>query len=389
MSKLEHMLETMPQRGTPADDVELLERADSVWANVGRSQHELLVLLREIGRRAAWRCDGAQDLPHWVSIRYGVSAWKASRWVAAADALASLPRVSEALSSGALGLDQVVELTRFATPETESELLPWARERSSGAIRRRADLERRRERDEVVSAERDRFLRWAYSDDGTRFELEAELPADQGAIVAKALTRLSDVMPQHPDRHEHPYPIEARRADALAMLCSGAIAADPDPDRATLVVHTRLETLLGEPGAPNAEIEDGPVIAPDTVRRLACDARLQVVVEDDAGNPLTLGRLTRTPSAAMVRALRHRDRGCRFPGCGRRRYSNAHHVEWWSKGGRTDLDNLVLLCGFHHRLVHEQGWRLSTHADGTVSWFRPNGERYRVGPAPPVAAPIA
>jgi len=377
------------QRGAAAvSDVELAAGADALWAIVGRAQGALLALFPEIDRREAWRADGAQDLPHWVSMRFGISAWKASRWVAAGDALASLPRVSEALSSGALGLDKVVELTRFATPETESELIPWARERSSGAIRRRADLERRRERHEVVAAERDRFLRWGYSDDGTRFELEAELPADQGAIVAKALTRLSDAMPEHPDGDD-PYPAEARRADALSMLCSGAIASDPDPDRATLVVHTRLETLLGEPGAPNAEIEDGPVIAPETARRLACDARLQVVVEGDAGNPLSLGRLTRTVSPAMVRALRQRDRGCRFPGCGRRRFTNAHHVEWWSRGGGTDLDNLVLLCGFHHRLVHEHGWRLSTHADGTVSWFRPNGERYGVGPAPPEAARLA
>ena len=377
------------QRGAAAvSDVELAAGADALWAIVGRAQGALLALFPEIDRREAWRSDGAQDLPHWVSMRFGISAWKASRWVAAGDTLASLPRVSEALSSGALGLDKVVELTRFATPETESELIPWARERSSGAIRRRADLERRRERHEVVAAERDRFLRWGYSDYGTRFELEAELPADQGAIVAKALTRLSDAMPEHPDGDD-PYPAEARRADALSMLCSGAIASDPDPDRATLVVHTRLETLLGEPGAPNAEIEDGPVIAPETARRLACDARLQVVVEGDAGNPLSLGRLTRTVSPAMVRALRQRDRGCRFPGCGRRRFTNAHHVEWWSRGGGTDLDNLVLLCGFHHRLVHEHGWRLSTHADGTVSWFRPNGERYGVGPAPPEAARLA
>ena len=381
--------EAMWTRGGVATDVELTDRADALWAVVGRAQGELLALVREIGRREAWRGDGAQDLPHWVSLRFGVSAWKASRWVAAADALGSLPLLSHALASGELGIDKVVELTRFATPQTESALIPWARGRASGAIRRRADLERRRERLEIVGAERDRFLRWGYSDDGMRFELEGELPADQGSIVAKALTRLSDAIPRQPDAADDPYPVEARRADALATLCSGAIASDPDPDRATLVVHARLETLLGEPAAPNAEIEDGPVIAPETARRLACDARLQVVVEDEAGNPLTLGRLTRTASPAIVRALRHRDHGCRFPGCGRRRFANAHHIEWWSHGGRTDLDNLVLLCGFHHRLVHEHGWSLSRNADGTVLWFRPNGERYRVGPAPPETARLA
>jgi hypothetical protein len=110
---------------------------------------------------------------------------------------------------------------------------------------------------------------------------------------------------------------------------------------------------------------------------------VQVSLDDGAGVPLTLGRATRTPSAAMVRALRRRDRTCRFPGCGRRRYSDAHHVTWWSRGGRTDLANLVLLCGFHHRLVHEEGWRLRLLDNAAVQWFRPGGQRYRVGPAPP------
>ena len=106
------------------------------------------------------------------------------------------------------------------------------------------------------------------------------------------------------------------------------------------------------------------------------------MTEDAAGTPLRLGRLTRTPSAAMVRQLSYRDRECRFPGCGRRRYAAAHHVRWWSRGGGTDLENLVLLCGFHHRLVHEGGWTLRLDPDGAVRWFRPNGVRYRAGPAP-------
>ncbi len=129
------------------------------------------------------------------------------------------------------------------------------------------------------------------------------------------------------------------------MVCSGRIASDPDPDRATLVVHARAETLGGVPDAPNAEIEGGPVIAPQTAQRLACDARLQVVAEDAHANPLRLGRLTRTPSAQMLRSLRYRDRHRRFPGCARRRFTNAHHIVFWSRGGRTDLDNLVLVCG--------------------------------------------
>ena len=296
----------------------------------------------------------------------------------------SLPQVGAALGAGRLGIDQVAELARFAAPETEGDLLGWAEQRSSGAIAHRADLERRRERAELVSVERERSVRWGYSHDGTRFELEAELPADQGAVLASTLDRLAERIGASPQDAEGPWPLEARRADALVALCAGAVSADPEPVRATVVVHARAESLLGPlSSAPNAEVERGPVLAPETLRRLACDGSLQVSLDDAHGVPLMLGRRSRTPSAAMVRALRRRDRTCRFPGCERVRYTDAHHVVWWSRGGRTDLSNLVLLCGFHHRLVHEGGWGLVLEPDATVRWCRPNGERFRAGPGPP------
>jgi hypothetical protein len=240
--------------------------------------------------------------------------WKAARWVEAGRALAALPHIGAALAHGVLGIDQVVELTRFATPETERGLVAWARERASGTVRRRADLERRRERSELVSAERDRRLATWYSPDGTRFGLEAELPADQGAVVEGALARLAERVAADPDAEGST--LEARRADALVTLCSGAIGADPDPDRATVVVHVSAESLMGRaPSAvPNAEVENGPVLAPATARRLACDARLQVSLDDASGTPLMLGRTSRAPSLPMLRALRRRDRTCRFPG---------------------------------------------------------------------------
>ncbi len=378
---------------TPAvlSDEELVGRADEAWHSIGRAHRDLLDLLREVARRETWRDDGAQDLTHWVSMRYGLSAWKAQRWVAAADALASLPLVAHALEAGVLGVDRAVELTRFATLETERDLILWAARRSSGAIRHRGDLERRRERHETRAAETERFLRMGYSDDGMRFELDAELPADQGAVVERALSRVAEQVPDLPDdldEGSRRAPLEVRRADALVQLCSGRIAADPDHDRATVVVHASVETLLGSADATNAEVEDGPVLAPVTAQRLACDARLQISLDDVSGTPLKLGRLSRTPSPAMVRALRRRDRACRFPGCERRRYTDAHHVRWWSRGGRTDLHNLVLLCGFHHRLVHEAGWSLHMRSGGRVEWFRPDGRRYRAGPSPPGSVPL-
>jgi len=128
------------------------------------------------------------------------------------------------------------------------------------------------------------------------------------------------------------------------------------------------------------------VIHPRSVRRLLCNARSQTVVEDAEGTVLGVGRLSREPSAWMIRQVRYRDRECRFPGCGARRFTEAHHIRWWRHGGRTDLANLVLICSFHHRLVHEHGWSLKLDAGGTVHWHRPDGAPYRSGPSPPAAA---
>jgi len=124
------------------------------------------------------------------------------------------------------------------------------------------------------------------------------------------------------------------------------------------------------------------VIHPETAKRLLCSSRVQAMIEDGMGQPVGVGRMAREPSAWMLRQLRYRDRECRFPGCGARRFTQAHHIEWWERGGRTDLDNLLLLCTFHHKLVHEYGWTVSRSKGGTVRWSHPDGTRYR-GPAPP------
>jgi hypothetical protein len=361
-------------------DDELIQSMDGVHARVSAGQREHFRLIAEVDRRETWRDFGGRDTAHWLSIRYGLSEWKARRWIVAAHALEALPCISDAFARGELGIDKVVELTRFASPETESRLVSWAQAVSCGAIRRQGDLAARQAIDDVREAERTRFLSWWYFDDGRRFGLEAELPAAQGAVVAKALERLADGVPVMPGEDD-PVHVDARRADALVALCSTRISNDPDPDRATVVVHAKL----GDPrrGLSECEIEDGPVIHPDTARRLACNGRIQTVVEDEAGLPIRLGRIVREPPAWMVRQLRYRDRECRFPGCGSRRFTQAHHIMWWQRGGHTDLANLLLVCSFHHRLVHEHGWSVKRTRDGATRWFRPDGRRYRAGPSPP------
>jgi hypothetical protein len=327
-------------------------------------------------RREIWRGSGARDMAHWLAMRQGISQWKARRWIAAAHALEHLSDLSRAFSTGELGIDKVVELARFASFESEAGLIRWATFVSCAAVRRRADHEVRRTIDDVREAERARFLNWWHLDDGNRLGLEAELPAAQGAVVASALQRVTDTLPLMPGEEDPSY-AEARRADALVALCSSRLADDAAPDRATVTVHARLGDLATTRGS--AEIEGGGQIHPETARRLLCDGRVQTVLEDENGEPLRLGRLSREPSASMIRLLRYRDVECRFPGCGARRFTQAHHIVWWGDGGATDLDNLVLVCFFHHRLVHEHGWAVRRD-DGGLRWIKPDGSLHQLGP---------
>jgi hypothetical protein len=286
-----------------------------------------------------------------------------------------LPRIRAALARGELSIEAVIELCRFAGPEDDEALAAWAAASSIAQVKRRAEVACASAED-ATTAHADRFVETGYADEGRRWWLHAELPAELGAAVDAALDAVCREIPTGVAGELDPDGPYARRADALVALCSfgpGKVRSTP-----TVVIHATEEAFAGRIGA---EIEGGPAICPETLARLACDARLQVVTEDRTGEALRLGRRTRQPSRAQLRQLRWRDRGCVFAGCGHRRFVHAHHIRHWSKGGRTDLDNLALVCSFHHRLVHEHGWRLERRRTGGFRWFRPDGTRYRAGPA--------
>jgi hypothetical protein len=104
---------------------------------------------------------------------------------------------------------------------------------------------------------------------------------------------------------------------------------------------------------------DGRWLIPNAARRMACDAGLLVVAEDDVGNVLNIGRRSRIIPPALSRALAIRDGGCQFPGCCETRYTEGHHIKHWADGGETRLDNLVTLCRYHHRELHKGSFFLS------------------------------
>ena len=130
--------------------------------------------------------------------------------------------------------------------------------------------------------------------------------------------------------------VRKRRVEALATLAESFLATGPKDlsgaDRQQIVVHVDAETLKHS-HAGRCELEHGPAIAAETARRLACDASVIRVLENERGEPLAVGRRTRTIPPAIRRALKARDQGCRFPGCSFKRYVDGHHVQHWAQDG--------------------------------------------------------
>jgi hypothetical protein len=207
--------------------------------------------------------------------------------------------------------------------------------------------------------------------------LHGQLPEAEGAVVMKAIDRIISKVNLDP-RPEAPYNHDAYRADALVEMCSTHLASESDADRATVGVHVDASVLTGGNGM--AELDGAGAIALETARRLACDSRWYIVVDGPDGWPLGIGRVSRQIPAWLAREIRHRDAGCRFPGCGRKRWCAIHHIVPWGKGGPTDYDNLVTLCGSHHRMLHEGGWRIEGDPNGDVRFISPDGRVWSQGP---------
>jgi 5-methylcytosine-specific restriction endonuclease McrA len=143
-------------------------------------------------------------------------------------------------------------------------------------------------------------------------------------------------------------------------------------ERYQVVVHVDAAVLADADQAGQSVLDDGLRVPAETSRRLACDASRVVMRHDDYGRIVEVGARTRTIPPALRRALHHRDRGCRFPGCGAR-FGQGHHIRHWAQGGPTTLSNLALLCRRHHRAVHEEGYRVERRPDGELEFRRPNG----------------
>src|SRR5438876_3258521 len=363
-------------------------------AHLDAATARLLDLIREFDAREGWG-NGFRSCAAWLAWRVGFAPGAAREHVRVARALGTLPLLSDALARGELSYAKVRELTRVATPETEERLLAVGRAGTAAHVERIVRGWRRMDRKaEAREADRQHAGRalHVYPDEDGSVRIRGRLAPEVGALLMKALAAAREALYQRradPAPEADPPTMEQQQADALALLAESALHHGIDPgvpgERYQVVVHVDAAVLADPDQAGQSVLEDGLRVPAGTSQRLACDASRVVMRADAAARLLEVGARTRTIPPALRRALHHRDRGCRFPGCWVR-FGQGHHIRHWAERGPTSLSKHALLCRRHHRAVHEEGYQVDRQPDGELWFRRPDGRLLPEVP-PPIEMP--
>src|SRR5229473_3734208 len=311
---------------------------------------------------------GSITAASWIARTCGMSISSAADRVCVGEQLESLPRVAEALSSGEISYQSASALCHLherlgehREGFDEEEMLGYAREYSVSELRKLC-------RFAWHVANPDGFFKEAEADFTQRYFHINQMPDGMFAVdgvldpVGGAAFKTAVDVLAKPNGAEDERTAKQRRADAVGELSMHAMDQGTLPRRHSVKPHLNLtmtlEGLKGELGVPPADLDLSLPISIRTAERLACDCTMSRVLLADS-MVIDVGKATRTVSAPKMRALRVRDKGCRVPGCDRPvNWSNPHHIIYRSRGGSEKLENLVLLCYFHHRQVHEGGWQV-------------------------------
>lgn len=349
----------------------------------------------------------SSDLQRFLAWRCGITGREAREFLRVAEALQELPATRAAFGRGELTFTKVRALTRVATGSSEESLLELAGALTASQLERALRAFRRVAAEDARDAHELEYVDYYVDDDGTLF-LRARLAAEDGTLVIKALEAARERVLER-RREERAAaandpqaqaqavtqavtepggasvdPPRPARVEALLDLAEATLVAANEPrgGRARVVVHVDAAALCAD-GRGRSELEDGPLISPETARRLGCDAEVVARIERD-GLPVSVGRSRRTVPRALRRLLEARDgHTCCFPGCESRRHLQAHHRQHWAHGGETSLENLVLLCYQHHRVVHEGGYTVEGDAEGGIRFRNRHGIVWPLAPPRP------
>lgn len=319
-------------------------------------------LVAQVDQRQSWMADGATSLTDWVAAKLRIRHQTARRLVVVSRRLTDLPVLSERFVAGELSFDQVDAISEMATPVSEAGLVEEAMTLSNAALDRR--VRRRRgvtDDDERSVWERRRLVRqWNLDESELRFH--GRLPGAEGRIFDEAIDSRVDRIPPNPETGMFD-PLQTRAADALTELAATDGGTSAAPTQVTMFADIAALTTDDQ---GHAELDNMAPLSNKTAQRLVCDSVLEPVLRDGK-QVVGVGRRSRTIPGWLRRLVHERDGGrCQHPGCRHTRWLQVHHIVPWALGGSTDLDNLILLCGAHHRWVHERGWHITGAPDKRV-----------------------
>ena len=326
----------------------------------------LVVLLTgELDRREGWRDEGATSVEDWLVERTGVSMPTARTYSHVGERLFDLPHLASGLSSGALSLDKVRAVADVATPESDREIADAAATLSVKDLAQLARSHKKPTSNSDVADQENRSLRC----NDTFRTITAQLPPSSYYEAKNRLYAQSV-------KGDGETTLDQRLADSFMELVrlSGRRSKALASSDALLVAHVPLDVLLDASSTLCGELERGGFISGDVIRRMACDSTLIVAADDDAGHTMYEGREHRLATQTQRREIWRRDRHCRFPGCENGIFCLPHHIRRWKPDhGPTDLPNLILLCEYHHHLIHSNAWKMSGDANAVVTFEGPTG----------------
>jgi hypothetical protein len=405
-----------------ATPVEVLEHLICQGAaDLTAAERDWMLAIAEFDRREAYLSWAAPTCATWLSQYAGVDIRAARERVRVARALVAHPVLSGAMASGELSYSKVRALTRIADASTMVAWIDLAVSSTTNQLERLISAYRSQQPGDPDGEDRQHLSRCVdhrRADDGSMV-ITVRLPAADGVTFLSALEQF--VAPAHRDADGGWVPVACRRADAAVEMALAAAdhrsctGGRPVED-ALVTIHADLDTLTrqhtqqvhgdghehehehghDEHGHEHEPVGAGlcvisgsgdavahPVAVPvQTVLRMMCSSLVEGMLVDPDGNPLMMGRRIRVARGAIRRALNARDTCCRFPGCTRQGRLQGHHCgDYWTENGVTDIDNMLRLCRFHHRWVHEGGWHTIPHPDTGFEFHAPDGRTLPAAPA--------
>jgi Domain of unknown function (DUF222)/HNH endonuclease len=366
------------------------------------AMNRLLLNLHTFDERGGWQVQGFQSCAHWLSWRVGWDLATSRDRVRVAHQLAGLPKVQAAMEAGEVSYSKVRAIARVATPQTEETLLAYAEYAPAAQLEKICQKLRMVERvaEAKESGKRvvpeERYVQTRSMDDGMVC-VKAVLRPEEAAMLLQVIQVAARSCKETADPKRPP-----NRADGLMAVIQGYARGEQTERTPIEVIVTIPASVQSEQvelpaaSADSAEsgteseqrpgdlildelnhlpsLSNGDFVSAEAARRLSCDAGLVEVEVSERGEPLSVGRRTRTIPAAIKRALLVRDKTCRFPGCCNRLFLEGHHIRHWADGGETSLNNLALLCPSCHARLHEHGYSMEMKEPGTPVFRDQRGE---------------